>query len=62
MINITFSMILYVWFYYHILCMFYAAQIRKIPVPDLSSLPRLEAATKHKMCHTVSCLFSYMLC
>ncbi|ASG37337.1 hypothetical protein BU813_29775 (plasmid) [Klebsiella pneumoniae subsp. pneumoniae] len=35
MINITFSMILFAWFDYHILCVFSATQIRKDAVPDL---------------------------
>ncbi|THA99829.1 hypothetical protein E6R39_22390 [Enterobacter hormaechei] len=34
MLNITFSMILCVWFYYHILCAFPAVQIRKLSKSD----------------------------
>ncbi|MHB2494947.1 hypothetical protein ACYBR6_29495, partial [Klebsiella pneumoniae] len=44
MLNIIFSMILCVWFDYHILCAFPAAQIRKDAVPDLLSCPRRAAA------------------
>ncbi|AWS99395.1 hypothetical protein FDK31_22300 [Citrobacter werkmanii] len=60
MMNITYSMILCVLFTYHISYRFPAAQIRKLSVPDLSSLPRLEAVTKHKMCHSISCIFFYI--
>nr|AWD76582.1 hypothetical protein [uncultured bacterium] len=35
MINITFSMILFAWFDYHILCVFSATQIRKDAKSDL---------------------------
>ncbi|KGT61547.1 hypothetical protein T643_A5550 [Klebsiella pneumoniae MRSN 1319] len=49
MINITFSMILFAWFDYHILCVFSATQIRKDAVPDLIQPRRRAAAQKHKM-------------
>ena len=54
MINITFSMILCVWFDYHILCAFPAAQIRKVAVSDPPETHRRAAAQKHKMCHAIS--------
>ncbi|ASA07108.1 hypothetical protein AM432_25305 (plasmid) [Enterobacter cloacae complex sp.] len=62
MINITFSMILYTWVDYHILCVFPAAQIRFLAVPDLLPCLRRAAARKHNMCHFVSCVFVNMLC
>ncbi|HAE4776235.1 TPA: hypothetical protein MJA80_24715 [Klebsiella pneumoniae] len=60
MLNITFSMILCVWFDYHILCAFPAAQIRFLAVPDLLPLPGGAAAQKHKICHSLSCVFFYI--
>ena len=62
MINITFSMILCTMSDYHILCVFSAGQIRFLAVPDLNPPPRRAAARKHNMCHSVSCIFFYMLC
>ena len=47
--NITFSMILCVWFDYHILCAFPAAQIRFLAVPDLPEPYRRSVAKKHNM-------------
>ncbi|HAU4306508.1 TPA: hypothetical protein F6U33_25215 [Citrobacter freundii] len=62
MINITLSMILCDGFDYHILCVFSAAQIRKLAVSDLSSTRRRTAARKHNICHSISGIIFYMLC
>ncbi|OVX23713.1 hypothetical protein BME40_04865 [Klebsiella pneumoniae] len=60
MLTITFSMILCMWFDYHILCAFPAAQIRKVAVPDLIQPRRRAAAPEHKMCHSIICCLFYI--
>lgn len=49
MLTITFSMILCMWFDYHILCAFPAAQIRKDAVPDLPVVIRPRPTLHHNM-------------
>ncbi|EED9464596.1 hypothetical protein AA481_004660 [Salmonella enterica subsp. enterica] len=60
MINIILSMILCILSTYHIFCGVSFTLIRKLPVPDLLSVPRRAAAEKHNMCHAVRCIFIYM--
>ncbi|ECC5193062.1 hypothetical protein B5864_21290, partial [Salmonella enterica] len=52
--NIILSVILCVLLNYHIICVFPAAQIRKLPVPDLRSLPPRHELCNHNMRHSVS--------
>ncbi|THI07656.1 hypothetical protein E9168_27570 [Klebsiella pneumoniae subsp. pneumoniae] len=61
MINITFSMILFAWFDYHILCVFSATQIRKDAVPDLHALSGAPRPTDTR-CATPSAAFSSICC
>ncbi|EAT4894077.1 hypothetical protein F9N87_21730 [Salmonella enterica] len=60
--NIILSVILCVLLNYHIICVFPAAQIRKLPETDLPVSLRRSAVRKHNMCHSVSGVFFYMLC
>ncbi|EAB7495025.1 hypothetical protein EZW87_18230 [Salmonella enterica subsp. enterica serovar Muenchen] len=59
--NIILSVILCVLLNYHIICVFPAAQIRKLPVPDLRSLPPRPELCNHNICHSVSRNLFYML-
>lgn len=55
MLNITFSMILFMWFDYHILCAFPAAQIRFLAETDLCYLNKI-SGKKYVIVYDVSYL------